>query len=425
MLLVSVANAADTGWIAMDDGVGPQDVANWNDPNNWSLTALPTAGDKVKFYSGTAECRITGPVVGGQLVMGDNGGAVAPEENFIHIMPGGTLTTGTSGSWAAIGYNHPAKMVIEKGGTWDNGGSHFWLGMNSGSGGSILDINGGTMKNNNNALQLGRNGGGIDVYLNAGLIDVVRFAGDLIDTADTSGSSLDIKFGIDIKFGTFKVHRTNLTASIESQIAAGLITAFGEQGDDGIGAELVVTVGGGVTTITATDPMEADPAYGQDQVYYENVDLGWYNMEPNNPATALVNVWFGQLEEGATEPNKLGPLYNLVLENEPWTEEWMSVRVGEDDGSGTYFTGVGEYYWQVEIVDIGIPNINSPLYYFSTTDNLPPWDVSAGADQITWAGESIDLLGSYGDEGTPTVLWESSDPNTVFSPSDDGGVTGG
>jgi hypothetical protein len=44
---------------------------------------------------------------------------------------------------------------------------------------------------------------------------------------------------------------------------------------------------------------------------------------------------------------------------------------------------------------------------------------------MTWINEPVTLIGSYDDDAqsTVTVTWTSSDPNAVFSPSTDGGVT--
>jgi len=419
MLSASMAGAADIGWSLDDDGIGPQDSGNWNDPNNWTLGRIPADDDKVKFYSGTAKCIIDGPVVGGQLVMGDNGDAVAPEENFIHIMPGGNLITGTFGSWHAVGYNRPAKMIVERGGMWDAGDNHVWVGMKAGSEGSILEINGGTVKtDNNHALQLARQddgAGGCRVYLNAGVFECGRLAND--DLIRGTNSS------IDIRFGTLIFHRTNIAAAIQNEVDAGYLTAFGGHGNDGQGSEIVITVGNGVTTITATDPMEASPAYGQEDVYYEDVVLSWKNKDPNGVSNALVDVWFGQLEEGATEPNKLGPLYNKIVDGKSWSE-YMSVIVGElDEETGKYYLPAGEYYWHVELVNSPNPDPIGPVYYFTVTDNRTPWNVDAGADVVTWINEPTPLLGSYEDENTPTVVWTSGDPGVVFSPSDDGGLT--
>jgi len=394
-----------------------QQGASACDPDNWCSTP-PGPADKVKFYNNPVRCVVDCYVEWGQLVAGDNGAATTPQENFIHIKDGGYIAGGGYGSWSAIGYNRPAMMIIDRGGTWHNGGDHFWLGNQTGADGCILEINGGTMENSNNAIQLGRNGGGIDVSLNAGLIRVTRFAGDLIDEADTSGSSFDISFG------TFMVNRTNLDESIQGQIASGLITAFGEQGDDGIGAEIIYNEpGDGWTYLTATgDPLERDPTYdGYGDRAGGTVDLSWVNLD-SIPAggDVWVDVWFGT--DPAQDANCVYADFNKVVDAEK-NETTVNVPTPVEGG---------EYVWRVDTYRTGDPGIkdydNDPnddlvkdtgmTMYFKAISDFPPESVVIDtAPIVTWENEPISMQATVHDDAKSevTVTWTADDPNAVFS----------
>jgi hypothetical protein len=70
--------------------------------------------------------------------------------------------------------------------------------------------------------------------------------------------------------------------------------------------------------------------------------------------------------------------------------------------------------------------IEGDVWSFDASDDAPPENVYAGVNMMTWIDQSVDLLGTYEDDGASPVVetWTSSDPNAVFSPSDDGGITG-
>jgi len=418
LALTGVASAIDVSWDALDDGTPPLDEANAADAVNWTDDALPTGADKVKFWmTGAAICIVDSPVVWGQLVQGDNGAAVTPEENYIIIRDGGYIDGGAYSSWHAIGYNRPAKMVIERGGTWSAGDNHLWLGFNSGADGCVLEVNGGTLTNDA-AIQLGRGGGGIDIYLNAGLIDVTRFAGDLIDTADTSGSSFDIGFG------TFRINRTNLDASIQGQINAGLITAFGEQGDDGVGAEIVYDEpGDGHTYLTAIgDPLQRDPTYdGYGDRAGDTVDLSWVNLDSIPGGNDVwVDVYFGT--DITQDANGVYADFNLVAD----AEKNLTTKNVPTPDEGA------EYIWRVDTYLTGDPAVfdyvNDPndertkdtglTMYFKAISDFPV--ESAVIDTppyVTWKNEPIAMQATIDDDSQSdvTVTWTADDPNAVFS----------
>jgi hypothetical protein len=92
-------------------------------------------------------------------------------------------------------------------------------------------------------------------------------------------------------------------------------------------------------------------------------------------------------------------------------------------------TGPTTYYWQVDSYIFGNPTdgvIESDVWSFQVSDDVEPYDVSAGANMITWIGKPTELTGTYEDDGKSpvNVKWISNNSNVVFSPSDDGGVTG-
>lgn len=416
LLMASLAGAS-TVWNPAGNDINPPDTGDWSVAENWS-NGVPTlarygnpndAADetgKAQFFGTKAECQVTTPdAVVWWLVTGDN----QPMSDPIRIMNGGTLTI-NSGRVAHIGYNSDSHIVVEKGGSLIFG-NHLWMARNKKNPAepytSTIDINGGYVRVdemlglnwNSHALNTAR------INVNSGILSLHNFN----DTRSIGGSNpaSDAGSGIDIRYGKIVfdgIHSQKLT----DELADGRITGFGLVGN------VVVEEIDGNTTITGIDPMEASPTYDEEDVYYEDVTLSWKNQDPNNAGAPLVNVWFGQLDEGETEPNKTSPLYNLIVENEPWSE-YMSVLVGElDEASGIYFLEVGTYYWQVELVNLPVPDRISTLYSFTTTDDLPP-EVDAGLNVVTWIGKETQLNAIIDDgDNTPNISWEANPPDGVL-----------
>ncbi len=441
-VLAGVASAA-TVWdpAANPVPIVPPATGNWAETLNWT-NGIPTSdlnvaggetGKAVTNVADAAVCWVTGDQVHGQLVMGDGGPG-----GLIHLAAGATLTSTSTSSWNAVGYNTPAHMIIERGAVWDCTTDHFWLGMQPGSEGSTLRINGGTLTNYDGAFQLARQDdgasgsvisgqdggvhGGIDVSLDAGLIDVLRFAG--------SNLICGIYSTLDISFGTFIVHRTSNSVqnNIADEIAKGYVTAFGEQGDDLIGAELVVTQpGGGITMITATgDPLARTPT--MDAYVAWDPTLTWVNLDAIPPATQVwVDVRFGT--DSAYDPNQ-----------DAYADFAKVVDAGLDTttagiGDGVVTPDNGEYVWQVVTYLNGNPattvyggDFNDPnavfadegiLMAFFATDDFPPLVAIDTPPTATWKDVSIALTATVNNDDTSAlnrIDWSSDeDPNATFS----------
>jgi len=157
--------------------------------------------------------------------------------------------------------------------------------------------------------------------------------------------------------------------------------------------------------------MDPSPAFGV-TVQMGDIELSWDNIDPNHPgAPVSVEVWFG------TDPNKLGPLYQIVGAMDVTGESRSSVVVNVAE--------TGKYYWQVDTDNGGESIVTGDVFEFYVTNDLPPVDVRAGVDMITWANQPVQLGGTYVDDGTSPVdvTWSSDNAGAVFSPSNDGGVT--
>ena len=416
LLMASLAGAS-TVWDPAGNEIVPPDTGDWSVAENWS-NGVPTleqygnpndATDetgKVQFFGDKAECQVTTPdAVAWCLVTGDN----QPMSNPIRIMDGGTLTT-NSGRIANLGWNSDSHVIVEKGGSLIFG-QHLWVAHNKKDPAvaytSTLDINGGYVRVdemiglnwNSHALNTAR------INVNSGILSLHNFN----DGRSIGGSNpaSDAGSGIDIRFGKI-VFDGRHSQKLTDELADGRITGFGIVGN------VVVEEIDGNTTITGIDPMEASPTYDEENVYYEDVTLSWKNQDPNNAGDPRVNVWLGQMGEGETEPNKNGPLFNLVVDNEPMSE-YMSVIVGElDEATGKYYLEVGTYFWQVELVNLPVEDRISPLYSFTTTDDLPP-EVDAGLDVVTWIGKETQLNAIIDDgDNTPNISWEANPSDGVL-----------
>lgn len=410
LLLTAVSVNANTVWNAVDANDIADGYSNWNIANNWTLgvpgTAAPADTKAVFNVAAAVECRLTDPQACVDLVMGDGGAAVAPEDNLLRIMEGGSLNT--TGSWMSIGYNHPAKLVVEKGGVYQHAG-HFWWGMHTG-GDAVVEIDGGFVTNGGSfglGEYFGPSGdhGQCKVYIrNDGELNIHHWSGGLTSAHPVfwNDSLIDIEFGK-------MVIRNNSAGEANEYIAAGKITGFGIVGN------AAAVYANGVTTITADDPMDRAPAYTT--VLAGPVNLTWTNLPPVAPATDVwVDVWFG------TDPNKLSLAYSNVV-----TQGKNATSAVVDALSITEPT---TYYWQVDsyvygdpaIVDYSDPNIpvlEGAVTPFDVTFNTPPSVVIETAPTMTWINEPIPLDSTLTDDHPEqvTYLWTSDDPNALFLPS--------
>jgi len=422
ILLAGSANAAKVIWdpTVIDSNTG---AYHWDIAANWTTGTIPTSIDIAMFnVVGTPECRLYGDQIAGQLALGYEN--TSTYRSMLRIMPNATLTTDTNlYSWSCVGRDSPATLIVERGVEWDNGDDHFYFGWRVAGAGSIVEINGATLRNRSNGIVVGRDPDAqCDVSFNAGLIDVDRLTdgnnGLVVEENDIVGGT---ESSFDISFGTLIIHRDDsvTTAALQADIDNGYITAFGEHGNDGQGAEISMVVGVDVITITATgDPMARYPTYDE-FVEPGTVTLSWVNLDPNNPADDVwVDVYFNDYD--LDDPN----FYQVVDAGRNTTE----IEVDAPD--------IGEYVWRVDTYRYGDPAIvaygddSDPntddllvdegleLYFIATDDEAP----SVAMDTLptaTWKNEPVQLNITVTDDGKSpvTYLWEADDPNAVFSPS--------
>ncbi|WP_186804844.1 glycosyl hydrolase family 28-related protein [Limihaloglobus sulfuriphilus] len=201
-------------WDPQANGIFPPETGSWGDSQNWTSAsyARPEGNFKCVFNRpGAAEAVVTGSHFCRQIVQGDGG-----EGGIIRIAQGGNLTTGEL--WTGIGYNYPAKMIIENDGVLNTGG-HLWIGLNSGGIGT-LEINGGEVNVSQN-FSLGWNGGNGIAQINEGTLNLSYWAGV---NAIKGRSKMDISNGVVIIGGG------DQTGVISDFISEGRITAFGGTG---------------------------------------------------------------------------------------------------------------------------------------------------------------------------------------------------
>jgi uncharacterized protein YjdB len=141
----------------------------WTTAANWT-NGLPHNISKVVFNVPDAIDCIVNAQVGGaiQLVQGDGGPG-----GVLHIQNGGVVNTMTTG-WSAIGWNRPAKLIVDEGGVI-NFGQHMWIAHNAGADNTEIYLNGGII---NIGSQFGMDwtgGGSVStLYLNGGLLNLTN-----------------------------------------------------------------------------------------------------------------------------------------------------------------------------------------------------------------------------------------------------------
>lgn len=399
VLLVASMATANTVWDPAgnpDPNVIVDGSANWSDTANWANGLPVENGDgsqgndpKAVFnVLGAPECQLTDIQSIGTLVMGDGGDAA--QNNVLRIMDGGSLTSGATSGWDAIGYNRPATLIVEEGGSY-HANAHLWWGLNDGAVGTVI-INGGTVIGAD-AIDLGRNGNAVcSVYINSGLLQARYISRDGIGL----GSLMDIKFG------TWKIlgNRLSKINEILAYDPPRLI-AFGGAGT--LNVELI----DGDTYITANSPMEPFPAY-ESLIADGSVELSWTNMASDNGIDAVyVDVWFG------TDPESLSLVPGLS-----GVADANSVTVDApviDLPPTTYYWKVNSYIYGEDMV--GDANmIEGDVFRFDVTNDFAPTVEIHTPDTLTWANEPIQLEATISDTGDSAVHieWTSSDPNTKF-----------
>jgi hypothetical protein len=400
MLLVGSANAY-IGWMpSVYDANAVSPVGNWNIAANWDLGYVPTTADEVRFVNSPIPCLIDSgtDAVCLQAKLGDNG-----DNTFQHVLTiQGSLTTSTPDSWSSAGYNRSGTINVERGGSFINS-YRIGIGLVDSTNPtvpSVININGGEMTTGTGGnLQIGTVGGPIP--LGAGHIGIVNvksgtlYVGGDLEFRDLDGATGGSWSRLDIRHGTLTVAGNEKTYA-DALIANGSITGFG-----GLSTPTAVYADG-VTTLTATDPLNHSPKMDA-VVPVGDVDLSWINV---GTAPVGIEVWFGtDLDNLArvTDPNTAINITTTTV-NAP-IKNW--------------------YIWRVDTYDdISVPGepnelIAGETMYFYASDDQPPSVDMVTVPTATWINQPVQLDITVTDDGKSTVtyLWESSDPNAVFSPS--------
>jgi len=413
VLLMAGLAFANSLWSPQDPNAAVKGYSDWKWTNgtltNWSagIPVVPPAvgNPKAVLGSSTIECRVTSMTGTGIFSFGEN-----TANTVCRIVNGGTLYT-QGGDWSAVGYSQPTTLIVEDGGDLLVSGRLGVGWFTAAAGQSNLLVPGGYVKIgaiDGGNLQLGTDGaenplhpGYINVT-NGGLIEVKRVgtSGGGLNFNNSDGSNINLEFGS-------IVFDTDVTALLNTRITGGKVKGFGGQ------TTPTAVYASGKTTLSAPDPMNRNPVYKS--VLQGSVNLTWTNMAPIPPATDVwVDVWFG------SDPNKLNPAtYNKVLSK---GKNATSVSV-----TAPLVTEPTTYYWQVDSYRhgdpalIGDPNVTDVgiVTKFYVTANTPPSVVINTPRTATWINEPIQLDSTLTDDGNSTVtyLWESDDPNAVFTPS--------
>ncbi len=146
LALVVISSALIAQTTVWNPGAFDNSLGLWINPGNWTNGLPGTTASKTVFNVVDAmDCIIDEDVTHDDLelvslpkiVQGDNGPG-----GVIHIKDGGAITT--ANEWSGIGWNHPAKLIVDEGGEITFG-QHMWIAFEAGSGGTEVHIDGGTL----------------------------------------------------------------------------------------------------------------------------------------------------------------------------------------------------------------------------------------------------------------------------------------
>jgi hypothetical protein len=404
MLMMGSASAY-IGWVpTVYDANSLPVVGNWNIAANWSPNTsdpdqtirVPNTTDEVRFADSLIQCLIDSDTdaVCLQVKLGDNG---VTGGHTLTIK--GSLTTSTTNDWSAAGYNHAGTINVERGGSFING-YRIGIGLVASAAPaepSVININGGEMTTGGN-LQIGTDLGhkGI-VNVNSGTLYV---GGDL-EFRDLNGATGGYWSLLNIRHGTLTV-AGNEKAYADSLIANGSITGFG-----GLSTPTAVYANG-VTTLTATDPLNHSPKMDA-VVPVGDIELKWKNVGTSPVGVA---VYFG------TDPASLA----RITDPNTFIDQ---VKTGVTPDTK------GDYIWRVDTYDdfTGPGDVNElsliagePMYFYASDDLQPSVDMDT-LPMATWINEPTPLQVTVKDDGKSavTVTWTAKkggvvDPNVVFTP---------
>ncbi len=403
-VLGSVSNAEDIQWTDL----GADHL--WSTPENWDLGRVPTLADDVRIDVPAAGAP-NGPIIQDGIDAKANGiFTEAPGEPTL-TMTGGTLEVA---NWIWWGDGENSFGIWEMSGGTVSVVNEFELGWGGGAG--TLTMTGGTIDAGEAVIPTGSGAFG-ELYLNGGTYNVTK----------ADGLSVKENGLIDITEGTLVLEGDD-TAKVNDLIAAGLITAYGGDG------QLELDFDGrnpGKTTLTAT--IEKTVLFAED---FEGLALG-----PNvDEALAGDAVWTDTPPEGWSIDESGIPGINLdatdgVTEWAGWAfadKEWW-IAAAEDQDRSTFELGSGT----VAVADpdewddderLPIPIFADPYDTWLTTPEIKIASAEAGTLELkfdsSWRPEFDDnyhqtanITASF-DGGDPVevMLWESDEASANFHP---------
>ncbi len=404
LMLGSVSNAEDIQWTDL----GADHL--WSTPENWDLGRVPTLADDVRIDVPAAGAP-NGPVIQDGIDAKANGIFTEAAGEPTLTMTGGTLEVA---DWIWWGDGENSFGIWEMSGGTVSVVNEFELGWGGGAG--TLTMTGGTI-----------NAGEAVIPTDSGAFGELYLYGGTYNVTTAGGLSMEENGMIDITEGTLVLEGDD-TAKVNDLIAAGLITAYGGDGQ----LELDFDVRNpGKTTLTAT--IEKTVLFEED---FEGLALG-----PNvDEALAGDAVWTDTPPEGWSIDESGIPGINLdatdgVTEWAGWAftdKEWWIAAAEDQDrslfelGSGTVAVADPDEWDDAE--RLPIPISADPYDTWLTTPEINIASAEAGTLELkfdsSWRPEFDDnyhqtanITASF-DGGDPieVMLWESDEASANFHP---------
>jgi len=404
LLLAVVSNAEDIQWV----GGGADNL--WSTPENWDLGRVPTLGDDVLIDVPTAAAP-NGPVIQDGIDAECNGIWTEAAGEPTLTMTGGSLVVG---EWIWWGDGDGSYGIWTMSGGTVSVTDEFELGWGGGAG--TLIMTGGTINAGEAVIPTGSGAFGL-LYLNGGTYNVTKAGGFKVNATGM----------VDITEGTLVLEGDD-TAKVNDLVAAGLITAYG--GDGQINVDFDVS-NPGKTTVTAT--IEKTVLFAED---FEGLTLG-----PNiDEALAGDAVWTDTPPEGWAVDESGIPGIGMdvtdgITEWAGWAfvdKAWW-VEAAEDQDRSLFDLGTGI----VAVADpdewddgerLPIPISADPYDTWLTTPEIKISSAQAGTLELkfdsSWRPEYDDnyhqaasITASF-DGGDPVIvlLWESDGASGNYHP---------
>jgi hypothetical protein len=312
-MLAFNAMAIDNLWLPYDTVSAPDgsQYAYFNDPNNWSLSEVPTYTDPGSgqtervIINGTlgtpgtyVACVITNSMSDlYQLIMGDDGTSGGGD---LIVTNGASVSFGiTSGQWTGVGFpNGPSTLYIGSGCSFTCG-SHLWVGQGTNNGnpaqGTVI-VDGGSLYIPDGQLGVGWNGSGgtNDLTLtNGGAVYLQQWASQTL--GEPGNPSLGI---LNIADYQSKVVITNVYDNDFTQLETDdQLVSYGGQGTIQVAPNPVL----GVTIITAIAPT--------------NVTTPFFTVQPSNTVVSL-----GRTASFNALASNVGVNYQWMFDGTPLTD---------------------------------------------------------------------------------------------------------